>query len=130
MFGSVLVDSSYYIGRLRAGEDPFEDLAYFSDNADFITCGAVKTEVLRGVKVRKAYDRLEKLFGAMIYVPTSNRIWERVQQLAWAMDRDGLPMQVTDLIIAASALEAEAAVLTFDSDFRRVPGLSVLDGFA
>jgi predicted nucleic acid-binding protein len=32
-------------------------------------------------------------------------------------------MQVTDLIIAASALEADAAVLTLDSDFRRVPGL-------
>jgi len=35
-------------------------------------------------------------------------------------------MQVTDLLIAACALEAEAAVLTCDSDFAGVPGWRAL----
>jgi hypothetical protein len=129
MSGNVLVDSSYYIERLRAGEDPFDDFAHHADHADFITCGVVITEVLRGVKIRKAYDRLSSLFGAMIYVPTSNRIWERVHELAWELDRAGSHMQVTDLVIAVAAIESDAAVLTFDSDFRRVPRLRVLDGY-
>lgn len=126
MVGNILVDSSFFIDRLRAGDDPFEVLARHADECDFLTCGVVATEVLRGFKVRKIHVRFAELFGAMIYVPTANRIWERVAALAWELDRAGRAMQVTDLLIAASALDADAAVLTVDSDFSRVPGLQVL----
>jgi predicted nucleic acid-binding protein len=43
--------------------------------------------------------------------------------MAWNLDRLGRSMQATDLLIAASALESEAAVLTFDSNFANVPKL-------
>jgi predicted nucleic acid-binding protein len=127
MVGNVLVDSSFYIDRLRAGEDPFAELDRYADDVDPVICGVVMTEVLRGVKVRKARDRMEAIMGSMLYVPTVNAIWERVAELAWHLDRKGLGMQVTDLVIAVSALQADAAVLTFDSDFQRVPGLRVID---
>lgn len=126
MVGNVLVDSSFYIDRLRAGEDPFEEFAEHADEIDFFTCGVVMIEVLRGVKVNKAHARLSSLMGAMIYLPTPNRIWERAAVLAWELDRKGMGMQVTDLIIAVSALESDAAVLTFDTDFTRIPGLQVI----
>jgi predicted nucleic acid-binding protein len=125
MLGNVLVDSSFYIERLRAGLDPFEELGAWADECDFFTCGVVVTEVLRGVKGQKAHDRMAGVFGCMLFVPTLNTVWERVERLAWQLDRKGLHMQVTDLVIAASALEADAAVLTFDSDFTRVPDLRV-----
>lgn len=127
MVGNVLVDSSYFIELLRAGEDPFEEFAQHADEVDFLTCGVVMIEVLRGVKIKKAHTRLSALMGSMIYVPTPNRLWERAAALAWELDRRGQFMHVPDLIVAASALTADAAVLTFDSDFRRVPGLRVID---
>jgi predicted nucleic acid-binding protein len=127
MVGNVLVDSSYFIELLRAGEDPFEDFANHADDVDFFTCGVVMIEVLRGVKVKKAHARLSGLMGAMIYVPTLNHLWERAAALAWDLDRRGQFIRVPDLIVAMSAMEADAALLTFDSDFRRVPGLRVID---
>lgn len=126
MAGSVLVDSSFFIDRLRAGEDPFTEFVPHADDTDFLTCGVVVVEVLRGVKIKKAHQRLSQLLGAMLYVPTLNAVWERVAALAWQLDRAGQFMQVTDLTIAACALEADAAVLTLDGDFARVPGLRVL----
>ena len=126
MAANVLVDSSFFIDRLRAGTDPFEEFAARADADDFLTCGLVITEVLRGVKIKKAHQRLEALFGCMIYVPTLNRVWERVAKLAWELDRAGKGMQITDLIVAACALEVDAVVLTLDSDFERVPGLRVI----
>lgn len=125
MVGDILVDSSFFIDRLRAGEDPFEEFAAHADTLDFLTCGVVTLEVLRGVKIKKAHQRLSALFGCMIYLPTHNSIWERAGKLAWELDREGRSMQVTDLIVASCALEADAAVLTMDSDFSRVPGLRV-----
>lgn len=126
MHGNVLVDSSFFIDRLRAGRDPFRELEEFSEDCDFLTCGVITLEVLRGVKPKKAFDEMAEFFGCMVYVPTLNRVWERACHLAWTLDRQGRSMQVTDLTIAACALEADAAVLTLDSDFRRVPELRVL----
>jgi predicted nucleic acid-binding protein len=37
----------------------------------------------------------------------------------------GRKMQMTDLIVAGSALEMDAWVLTLDADFRGVPGLAM-----
>lgn len=130
MLANALVDSSYYIDALRAGEDPFEEFARHADDVDFYVCGVVKMEVLRGVKVPKAHARLSALFDTMLYVPTSNHIWERATRLAWELDRKGRSMQVTDLIVATCALEADASVVTLDSDFHRVPGLHVVDRLA
>ena len=126
MAGNVLVDSSFFIDRLRVGGDPFREFAAHADADDFLTCGVVVAEVLRGVKGKKMHQRLESLFGCMIYVPTLNHVWERAAKLAWELDRKGRIMQITDLVIAACALDADAVVLTLDSDFAQVPGLRVI----
>ena len=126
MPGNVLVDSSFFIDRLRAGVDPLEELAEFSDDWEMVTCGIVQMEVLRGMKQKGAHQRMADYMECMLYVPTLNNIWEHAAKLAWSLDRQGKVMQVTDLVIASCAIEAEAAVLTFDSDFDRVPSIRTL----
>ncbi len=126
MPASALVDSSFFIDRLRSGVDPFEELAAHANDWDFATCGVITIEVLRGIRHKGAHERVARLFGSMIYLPTINSIWENATALAGQLDRRGRSMQVTDLIIACSALHADAAVLTFDNDFRAVPHLRVL----
>jgi len=43
------------------------------------------------------------------------------------LDRQGIVLPAPDLIIAACALQADAAVLTADAHFRMIPGLDVLE---
>ena len=126
MAGRALVDSSFFIGRLRSGADPLEELARHSDDWELLTCGVVQVEVLRGMKHKKAHQRVKEYMGCMLNVPTQNAVWERASALAWSLDRHGRGMQVTDLLIAASALESDAAVLTFDADLLHVPDLRIL----
>jgi predicted nucleic acid-binding protein len=123
MAASALVDSSFFIDRLRAGADPLEELAPFADDWDILTCGVVRTEVLRGLKHKSSLRHMREAMDCMLYIPTTNSVWERVERLAWDLDREGKSVQLTDLVIAACALEADAVVITLDSDFRRVPGL-------
>ena len=126
MAGRALVDSSFFIGWLRAGGDPLKVLAEHSEEWELLTCGVVQVEVLRGMKHKKAHQRMADYMGCMLYVPTHNAVWERATALAWNLDRLGRSMQVADLLIASCALEAESAVLTFDSDFANVPDLRTL----
>ena len=130
MAANVLVDSSYFIAGLRAGEDPLQELDRHADEIELYTCGMVTVEVLRGLKPRSAHERMARYLGCMRYIPTLNKIWEQVASLAWRLDRKGCFMQVSDLVIASCALEADAAVLTFDSDFQNIPNLRVLDRLA
>jgi len=122
----ILVDSSVYILLMRQRLDPVAVLFEHYDTVNLITCGMVRLEVMRGMRESRARQRLEEFMAVMQYVPTDELIWRDATDLAWRMDRAGLPIQATDALIAAAALRTGASVLTRDSDFRRVPGLHVL----
>jgi predicted nucleic acid-binding protein len=122
----ILPDSNFYIGALRAGVDPFPQLDPEIDDREFATCGMVVMEVCRGIRDPNLLRRIRERFSVMIYCPTSNQIWERATHLAWSLDRQGLVLPAQDLIIAACALQAGAAILTADAHFRSIPGLTVL----
>lgn len=124
----VLPDSNVFIGALRAGVDPFQALAagIRDQELEFATCGMVVVEVCRGLRDPGLLKRFRERFATMIYVPTSNSIWERTAHLAWSLDRQGRVLPAPDLIIAACALHAGAAVLTADAHFQMIPGLEVL----
>jgi predicted nucleic acid-binding protein len=127
MAAAVLVDSNYYIRRQRQDRDPFDELAAFADTHEFLTCGMVVMEVLRGMHHNKTRESYRMGFSVMNYVPTTSGTWDLATDIALSLDRKGTPIPPQDSLIAAHALHTGAAVLTFDTDFRRVPGLTVLD---
>ena len=122
----ILPDSSVFIDDLRAGRDPFARFTPCPDDCEFATCGMVVTEVCRGVRNPVLLRRVRERLGVMVYIPTSKEIWERLTQLAWALDRRGVTLPATDLLIASCALQVGAAVFTHDAHFRHVPGLEVI----
>ncbi len=127
MASLLLPDSNFYINCARTGLDPFDELGVFANTMDFATCGMVMLEVIRGRSNPHVMHRFQERFSVMIFIPTTNQIWERAAQLAWALDRQGLVIPAQDILIAAHALQAEATVLTHDAHFSSIPGLRVID---
>ena len=130
MASLVLPDSSYFITRAREGVDPFQELRAHADDREFATCGLVLMEVCRGRREPSVYQRFRERFSVMIFIPATSSTWERATQLAWSLDRQGIVIPATDLLIATCALQAGAAVLTSDAHFRMIPGLEVLERLA
>jgi predicted nucleic acid-binding protein len=127
MASVVLVDSSFFIHRLRDRIDPLLELATYADTWDLATCGMVKLEVCRGLRVPVMRSRFEGRFAEMQYVPTNFSTWERAARLAYELDRAGRTIPAPYLVIAACALAINSSILTFDQHFQFVPGLRVLD---
>jgi predicted nucleic acid-binding protein len=129
MANLILPDSNVYIGAIRAGGDPFRQFAAGIDDRDweFATCGMVMLEVCRGLRNPDLLRRYRERFAVMIFIPTTNQIWERAAQLAWTLDRQGRVLPASDLLIAACALTANATVLTFDAHFSVIPGLRMIE---
>ena len=129
MANLILPDSNIYIGAVRAGRDPFKEFAAGIDDRDweFATCGMVMLEVCRGQRDPNLLKRFRERFAVMIFIPTTNQIWERATQLAWSLDRQGRVLPAQDILIAAHALQTNALVLTHDAHFQEIPGLRVSD---
>ena len=123
----VLPDSSYYIKCARAGLDPFVELALHAEDWDFATCGMVVLEVCRGRRDPNVLRRFRENFSIMPYIGTGTSIWEHTAEIAWSLDRQGIVLPSSDLLIAACALSAKAAILTADAHFQSIPGLRVID---
>ena len=123
----LLVDSSFYIHLAREGWDPLQALALAAMETDLAVCGVVRAEVGRGIRQPKARERFQAFWNVMLNVPTDNRLWQAVEELAWELDRAGHVLPFTDLVIAGCARRIGAAVLTLDHHFALIPGLRVLD---
>jgi predicted nucleic acid-binding protein len=84
-------------------------------------------EVTRGRSDPNVLRRFRDAFAVMVYLTTTNQIWECAMQLAWSLDRQGVILPAQDILIAAHALQADATVLTYDAHFNSIPGLRVVD---
>lgn len=122
----VLVDSNVFIGLLRRGVDPVETLGAWAGTTDLATCGMVRVEVLRGLKVPALRRWISGFMDVMIHVPTTNKVWEDAASLAWQLDRRGRVLPAQDILIAVCAFRIGAAVLTDDAHFKDIPNLPIL----
>jgi predicted nucleic acid-binding protein len=121
----MLVDSTIYIDLLRRGEDiPFVLRASLLSGQLFV-CGVIRAEVLRGIRAIEMRNELSELFDLMLEIPTDARIWRKVTDLAWKLDRRGTILPLTDLVIASCALVVNTSVVTTDPHFSQIPGLTV-----
>lgn len=119
----VLADSSYYIRLMREGRDPLRSLALTSAMRDVAICGVVRVEVGRALRPIERLKKFQAAWNVMLNVPTDNRIWDDVEDLAWQLDRSGMILPLPDLVIAACAKRIGAVVLTYDKHFQRIPGV-------
>ena len=123
----VLVDSNIYIGLLRRRRDPVAILGQWIGDGDLATCGMVRLEVERGLKVIALRQRLAAFFDVMCNGVTSNETWEQSAELAWTLDRSGKTLPAQDILIAVTARLLGAVVLTDDGHFSEIPDLPVLN---
>jgi predicted nucleic acid-binding protein len=121
----LLVDSTIYIDLLRSRQDPAQALKPWLQRDEILCCGVIRCEVLRGIRSEPVRARLRELFEIMLNIPTDESIWDDTTRLAWALDRRGTILPLTDLLIASCALRVEAAVISTDTHFRSIPGLKV-----
>lgn len=127
MASLVLPDSSFYISAMCAGRNPLQELGSKTDEYEFAVCGVIQIEILRGRRDLRVWQRFRDAFAMMLLIHTTPAVWHRASDLAWNLDRRGLVIPATDLVIAACALEASATVLTHDAHFREIPGLQVME---
>ena len=120
-----MVDSCILIDWMRKAESPVLRLEPFLRAHRIVSCAIIRAEVVRGILDREVKEEIGALFDVIPEIPLSAARWKDLAETAWALDRKGNILPLTDLAIAACALASEAVVVTTDPHFKRIPGLKV-----
>lgn len=93
-------------------------------NDTLATCAQVRLEILFSARSADDYDRLAARLKALHQLPCGEHEFERALDVQRILaHRGGLhhrSVKIPDLIIAASAESAEAAIWHYDEDFDRI----------
>ena len=122
---AILVDSTFYIAQQRAGRDVRRMVGPWLIGGLLWNCGVIRAEVLRGVIKPKIKQDWIEFFDLLPNVETGEQLWREASELAWTLDRQGLVLPLTDIVVACCALRESALLISTDKHFWQVPGLRV-----
>ena len=124
----IVVDSAVWIDYLRRTDsDAGRRLDRFLEQGEVILTGVVLAEILQGTSGERDHARLEAALETATYVEANREAWIRAGRLSRDLRKSGHGIPLTDLIVAAIALEGGHQVFTFDPDFKRIPDLALYD---
>ena len=127
----VIVDSNVWIRYLRDPKSAVgEELEKLLDAQQAAMVGVVLTEVLQGTRSEEDFEGLRTRLEAIPYLETGKETWVRTGRLARQLREQGKLTPITDLAVAALALEGDHSVYTLDEHFKRVPGLKLYEARA
>lgn len=126
-----LLDTNVCIAFLNGVDARVREVLLAADPADVVLCSVVKAELLYGARKSRHVDRnlgrLDSFFAAFESLDFDDAAASQYGLLRAALEARGTPIGANDLIIGATALAADAAVVTRDdAEFRRIPGLRVV----
>ena len=87
----------------------------------------MRCEVARALRPVSVRQKFAAFWDVVANVATDNRLWLEVEQTLWNLDRQGVILPLTDVVIACCALRIGAVVLTHDRHFQLIPGLGRTD---
>lgn len=120
----VIVDTSVWIEYLRgkrtADVDALESLV---DEGRAALTGLVLAELLRGRRTPGERSKLEERLTGAEFIDMDRSTWRRAGMIGGDLDARGSGIPMTDVLIAAVAIEHDHELFTRDKHFERIPGL-------
>jgi predicted nucleic acid-binding protein len=94
-------------------------------NSPVFTCGPVLSELLQGTRGDHDRAALLEAHRSLEYAEATPAIWVRAGDLAAVLRRSGTTVPLSDLLIAAIAIEQHLEIITADRHFGLIPGVRV-----
>ena len=125
----VIVDTSAWIESFR----PQSDKAIHHLVKDLIikdrilVPGIIKTELLRGTKNKKEFERLNDLLKGLEYLPVADDFWAKLSRFSYDLFREGLSVPLPDTYIALLCIANNVSILHRDKHFDLIAEITSLE---
>ena len=78
-------------------------------------------ELLQGIKNPKEEQNILELISAIEFLEISTELWIKAGRLSSSLRKKGINLPLTDIAIAALALDYNLQILTIDKHFEQIP---------
>lgn len=92
------------------------------------TCGAVKYELVQGVRTDQEERALLDALKAVTHLEMNETLWIKAGRLSGKLRKQVLTLPFSDILIAVLALEHGLSVLSIDRHFEQVDGVRLITG--
>lgn len=120
----VVVDTTVWIDFFRGRNEPVcRKLRELLRREEVVLVGIVVAEVLQGIQSPSEEKLVEDHFAALRYIETSWNVWRAAAHLGRSLRTKGFTLPLSDLVVAATAMEHDLPVYSTDLHFTRISGL-------
>jgi len=82
-------------------------------------------ELMQGVKSDKEKTVIMNALSGLQYLEMNEQLWLKSAELSSSLKKKGLTLPLSDIFIAAIAIEHKLSVFTLDRHFERIPGVVI-----
>ena len=125
MKNRILADTTVWIEFFRARSKIGDRLEMFLMENAVWTCGIVMFEVLQGIKSEGEKNKILSVLASLPYVEMTKKLWQSAAELSILVKKNGVNLPLSDIFIAAIAIENDLSVYTLDSHFTQIPNLKL-----
>ncbi|TKB70219.1 MAG: PIN domain-containing protein [Nitrospira sp.] len=120
----VIADTSVWIPFFNRPDSPEKAaLDLLIDADEVVLVGVVLAELLQGCRASSERETLSEALLALPYYEVTQSTWSQTGDLSAQLLRKGLTLPLSDLIIAALAIEHHCPVYSLDTHFKKIPGV-------
>lgn len=120
----VIADTSVWIPFFNRPDSPQKaTLDLLIDADEVVLVGVVLAELLQGCRTSSERETLSEALLALPYHEVTQFIWSQTGDLSAQLLRRGVTLPLSDLIIAALAIEHHCPVYSLDTHFKKIPGV-------
>ena len=121
----ILADTSVWIEFFKQRSGTGDALEALILENSVWTCGVVLFELVQGVKSDAEKTQILTTISHLKYAEMSRSLWQKAGDLSSALRKKGLTIPLSDIFIAAIAIEHNLAVFTLDGHFADIPGINL-----
>ncbi len=124
----ILIDTSVWIPFFnlpRSIEKTIPDRLI--DRGDVVMTGVVLSELLQGVSGAKERNQIHAAFLPFPFLEATFHTWALAGELGLKLRSRGRKTPLSDLVLAAVAIENNAVLFTKDKHFDNIPGLKLFN---
>jgi hypothetical protein len=121
----VIVDTSVLIDFLK-GENPVSNtVTRLLEKKRIVITGIIIAELLQGIKNPKEEHIISELLTGIAILEADTAMWIQAGKLSASLRRKGVSLPLTDIAVAALAIENNLSVFTLDKHFEQIPGVRI-----
>lgn len=124
---AILADTSVWIEFFKPQSAVGKKLEALIIKNSVCVCGTVLFELVQGVRSEDEKARILDALSDMEYIEMTKRLWQKAGTLSASLKKKGLNLPLSDIFIAAIAIEHNLQIFTLDKHFEQIPGVKIYD---